>query len=167
LRVPVPDAVVGTAHSQFPALLTVSQGLCGVLELGDVNAVTDNVAARRAVLHDQQPPAVGQPLLNHLAAGVLVLCHPLLDPCIHVADGLCILAALCTLAHNHFKGVARHNQVPAGFVELFICLVALDQPVFFIVDGEALGNAADRIAQQAAGLLRRLLRLHAFLVFCL
>ncbi len=111
---------------------------------------------------DQQPATVAQLLFDDFPARALVLRDALFDPIVDPTDGLGVLAALGPPTDNLFKGVAGDDQVAAGFVKAQVGFVAQHQAVVFVVDGKALGNATQRLAQQAAGFFGVVL---AFFVF--
>ena len=78
-------------------------------------------------------------------------------PIVYLPDRRGVLAALGAAAHDLLEGGTRNDEVPARFIEALVGLVAQHQAIMLVVDGEALGDAAYRFAQE----LRRFFRLSA------
>jgi protein tyrosine phosphatase (PTP) superfamily phosphohydrolase (DUF442 family) len=127
--------------------------LFALLQLGDVDAQADDVAALGQPLLDQDDPAVGKDLLMAFA-GLIKFCQPLGDPLFFAADRFRIVAALDADADGVLQPRARLEQVRTAAVDLGILLVPENVASLGVEEHDALRQNVDRLAQPFVGFSR-------------
>ena len=135
-----------------------------LLQLGDIDAQTDDAAVLGQPLLDQDDAAIGQRLLVAFA-GPVQLVEPLGDPFFLAADRFRIVAALDADPDGVLQPRAVLEQVRAAVVDFRIFLVPEDVAAVGVEEHDALRQDVDRLAQplvRFARLRDRGLRLGAF-----
>ena len=109
----------GPFGDQFFKMVAMAAQLgLSLLEAGDVEAVADDIAARRAVFDNQQMAAVIKCLFEQAAIRCLMDFDPFGHPFVDASDGFLVLAALSSPADDFLEGIAGSDQVAAGLVDI-------------------------------------------------
>ncbi len=136
--------------------LAVAQRPFLLLQPGDIGADADDAAVARPPFVDQKPAAV-RDLMFEGAIGIAMAGEPFGDPLFDAAGGLGDVAGFGAGADDLLEGDAGPDQGSEFHVHRPVLLVAQDQAVLRIEQGEALAHAFDAVAQELLGLARALL----------
>src|SRR4051812_19605030 len=120
------------------------QRLLGALEPGHVREHGDGPAVSGPPLADLDPAAVALDVQQRTGR-VPVQGEPPLEPLARPPRGVADEAALGGGAGDRGERGSRHDHVGDARVELPVAVVAHDQPVLGVEQGEALGDALDRV----------------------
>ncbi len=124
-----------------------------LLQLGDVDAQTDDTAIPGQPLLDQDDAAIAEDLLVPFA-GVIKLLEPFGDPFLFATDRFGIVAALDTDADGILEPRARLEQVRTAVVDFGVFLVPEDVASLGVEEHDALRQDVERLAQAFVGFPR-------------
>ena len=138
------------AGKGFKGRRFLRQAFLPLFQLGDVGIDRDCAAAGDPPLADHDPAPVAA-LLHVRFAGIAMLQQALGGPVLLASLGVGDQAALGRSSDDRLERRARNDDIGnAGIHDFAVAAVAEDEPVLGVVEGEAFGDAFDRIDEPLA-----------------